>query len=85
MCQIVSIVLDSEREACQFYWDLRERNILTSVFVYPATPPDQGLVRFSVHSELTRDEIDYVVDTVYELLRGTPYVRHEAPRLELVN
>jgi CAI-1 autoinducer synthase len=68
-CQIVSIDFDSEDEACQFYEKMRNRKILTSVFLYPATPQYQGLVRFSVHSELSFQEIDEVVACTQEVLQ----------------
>lgn len=69
-CQIVSIVFDSEGEACRFYQYMRDKHVLTSVFVYPATPPGQGLVRFSVHSELEWADIVYVVECVHDYLNG---------------
>ncbi|MDE0839028.1 MAG: aminotransferase class I/II-fold pyridoxal phosphate-dependent enzyme [Kiritimatiellae bacterium] len=67
-CQIVSIMFDGEDAACRFYAGLRERKILTSVFVAPAIPLGKGLVRFSVHSELTDAEVDHVVASTEEVL-----------------
>lgn len=67
-CQIVSMLFDSEDATCKFYEKLRNRKVLTSVFVYPAIPLGKGLVRFSVHSELTESDIDYVVDAAREVL-----------------
>lgn len=67
-CQIVSIMFRSERAACRFYGGLRARGILSSVFVYPAVPLKLGLLRFSVHSELTSTERKRVVAATAEVL-----------------
>jgi len=61
-CQIVSIRFGDEQESCDFYSRMRDHGVLTSVFLYPAIPLGQGLVRFSVHSEATREDLDYVVE-----------------------
>ncbi len=66
--QIVSIMFDSEQAACEFYGRLRDAKILTSVFLYPAIPLGQGLVRFSVHSEFSNREIDQTVASVLQVL-----------------
>lgn len=82
-CQIVSIVFDDEQRTCEFYDRLLQRGILTSVFLKPATPAGIGLVRYSVHSELTRAELEKTVACTLEALdemgversansRGTP-------------
>lgn len=68
-CQIVSIDFENEDETCLFYEKMRNRKILTSVFLYPATPINQGLVRFSVHSELSLQEIDEVVFCTQQVLQ----------------
>lgn len=69
-CQIISIVFDNEQSSCAFYKKMRKDNILTSVFLYPATPLGHALVRFSVHSELTPAEIDKTVSKTAEHLRS---------------
>lgn len=69
-CQIVSVAFDDERETCEFYGRLRDAGILTSVFLYPATPVGVGLVRYSVHSELTAEEIDATVRCTVDALRA---------------
>lgn len=66
--QIISIFFRNE-EACQFYQALRERRILTSVFVYPAIPKGISLVRFSVYADLTESDINYIADCAIEILR----------------
>jgi CAI-1 autoinducer synthase len=67
-CQIVSILFEDEQQTCEFYDRLRRAGILTSVFLYPATPAGVGLVRYSVHSELTEQEIDETVKRTVEAL-----------------
>jgi CAI-1 autoinducer synthase len=69
-CQIVSIFFEDEQETCEFYDRLRRAGILTSVFLYPATPAGVGLVRYSVHSELTEREIDETVQRTVEALQA---------------
>jgi len=54
--------LEDEQESCDFYSRMRQLGVLTSVFLYPAIPLGQGLVRFSVHSEISKAELDYVVE-----------------------
>ncbi|MFY2563203.1 alpha-hydroxyketone-type quorum-sensing autoinducer synthase [Corallococcus terminator] len=46
---------------------LEARGIFGSVFCDPATPVRHSLVRLSVHSELTREDLDHVVDACREL------------------
>ncbi|MDQ3287565.1 MAG: aminotransferase class I/II-fold pyridoxal phosphate-dependent enzyme [Pseudomonadota bacterium] len=73
-CQIVSILFNDEQRTCEFYGRMLQRGILTSVFLKPATPAGVGLVRYSVHSELTTQELDKTVEcTVAALLEmGVP-------------
>lgn len=67
-CQIVSIDFAGEQEACEFYGKLTKHGILTSVFLYPATPKGVGIVRFSVHSELIEQEIEKIISSCYEIM-----------------
>ncbi|GAB4187313.1 MAG: quorum-sensing autoinducer CAI-1 synthase [Wenzhouxiangellaceae bacterium] len=69
VCQIVSIVFDSEAATCEFYERLRNDKILTSVFLYPATPKGMGLVRYSVHSEVQQWELDKTVECSVRAMR----------------
>lgn len=69
-CQIVSVFFDDEQQTCEFYDRLRKAGVLTSVFLYPATPAGVGLVRYSVHSELTGQEIDETVRCTIEALQA---------------
>jgi 7-keto-8-aminopelargonate synthetase-like enzyme len=74
--QIVSVFLHDESEACQLYARLRERKILTSVFVYPAVERGTGLVRFSVYSDVDEADIDYVAACTIEAVADLRPVRH---------
>ena len=65
--QIVSLFFKDEA-ACRFYQAARDARILTSVFVYPAIPKGVSLARFSVYSELTAKDIDYVADRTIAIL-----------------
>jgi len=67
-CQIISIAFKNEQDSCTFYQKMRSKNILTSVFLYPATPKGTALVRFSVHSELKIEEINKTVESAAETL-----------------
>lgn len=46
---------------------LQERGIFASPFVWPAAPKNRSLLRFSVSSELTLQQIDYIVDACREI------------------
>lgn len=57
-CQIVSVTLFGCYSASRLYWALREKHrVLGSVFAYPATPKSRSLVRFSVHAQVTEDDM----------------------------
>jgi len=61
-CQIVSLELDNEQLACDFYRILVRNGVVSSVFLSPATPLGKGLVRFSTHSQLKAEEIVRTAD-----------------------
>jgi CAI-1 autoinducer synthase len=61
--QIVSLYRPNE-DACTLYGQLRQRRILSSVFVYPLMPKGVSLVRLSVHTYLTEGDVDRVADAV---------------------
>jgi len=67
-CQIVSITFKSEQGACEFYDKMKKNKILTSVFLYPAIARQCGLVRFSMHSEFTSNELDRTVASAKQVL-----------------
>ena len=65
--QIVSIEsgLDSDTEL--FRDALEERDVFGSVFAAPATPKNRALIRFSLHSGLKREELQYVLKVCEEI------------------
>lgn len=66
--QIVSVVCGYESDTERFRDALEEKNIFASAFLTPATPKTRSLMRFSLHSGLSREEIDYVLN-VCETIR----------------
>jgi CAI-1 autoinducer synthase len=72
--QIISIFFKNE-DACRFYAELRRLGILTSVFLYPATPLGLSLARFSVYSELQASDVRYVADCTASVLRSMGYLQ----------
>jgi CAI-1 autoinducer synthase len=75
---IVSVFFESEEAACQLYGRLRDRKILTSVFVYPAVAQGSALVRFSVYADLTAADIDYVARCTIEAVNDLCAIRKTA-------
>lgn len=67
-CQIVSLSLDSEPATAALYGALRERGVLAAVFMYPAMTYGRGLLRFTFHALLTREDVDRAAAAVLESL-----------------
>ncbi|UZJ40010.1 quorum-sensing autoinducer CAI-1 synthase [Prosthecochloris sp. SCSIO W1102] len=65
--QIISIEsgLDSDTELLRDA--LEQRDIFGSVFVAPATPKNRSLIRFSLHSELKKEELQYLLRVCEEI------------------
>lgn len=78
--QIVSIHFDDDHLTSRFYGLMRERGILVSVFVAPATPEGTGLARFSIHSGLEPADIVRIARATDESLRrlGVPELAQAA-------
>lgn len=79
-CQVVSLGMDTETDACRLYGFLRERGILTSVFLPPAAPRGTGVVRFSVHADVDPDQVSLVADVTAEALEKLGYLGRETAR-----
>lgn len=75
--QIISFKFESEKDACEFYSDLKDSGILTSVFVYPAIPKGMGLVRLSIHSDLDQKDLNYICKNVKKLYFSKKGVKSE--------
>lgn len=67
--QIVALEPGSEVNTEALRDALEARNIFGSIFCSPATPKNRALIRFSLHSSLKQEEIDYLLQ-VCEEIRG---------------
>ncbi|NVJ20817.1 quorum-sensing autoinducer synthase [Myxococcus sp. AM011] len=65
--QILALQSGLEAQTLRLKDALEARGIFGSVFCDPATPVKHSLVRLSVHSELSRDDLDHVVDACREI------------------
>lgn len=67
-CQIVSVPLATEGEACQLYAALRDEGILGAVFAPPAVPDGCGLLRFTFHAHMDENAVDWSAQTLRRCL-----------------
>lgn len=74
--QIISIGFKGDG-ACRLYGELRKRRILSSVFVYPAVPKGNSLVRFSVYAGLSESDIREIAVAVVESMATITSARDE--------
>ncbi|ASQ91590.1 hypothetical protein CHL67_02940 [Prosthecochloris sp. GSB1] len=65
--QIIAIESGLESDTELFRDALEERDVFGSVFLTPATPKNRSLMRFSLHSGLRRDELEYVLKVCAEI------------------
>ena len=65
--QIVSIEVGKNADLEIFRDALEERGVFGAVFCAPATPKNRTLMRFSLHSDLTYDELDYVINACEQI------------------
>ena len=65
--QIVSIESGFDSDTEKLRDALEEKNVFGSVFVAPATPKNRALIRFSLHSGLKREELQYVLKVCEEI------------------
>lgn len=65
--QIISIESGPDRDTELLRDALEERDIFGSVFVAPATPKNRALIRLSLHSGLTRSELEHVLKVCEEI------------------
>jgi len=65
--QIVSIESGLESDTELLRDALEERNIFGSAFLAPATPKNRSLLRLSIHCDLRKDELDYVLKVLEEI------------------
>ncbi len=60
-CQIISLVAGPEESTMRLRDALESRGIFGAVFCAPATAKNRSLIRFSVHADLTREDLDRVI------------------------
>jgi CAI-1 autoinducer synthase len=65
--QIIAIESGLESDTELFRDALEERNIFGSVFLTPATPKNRSLMRFSLHSDICREDLEHVVKICGEI------------------
>jgi len=65
--QIVSLEGGKEANAIALRDALEARGVFGALFLFPATPRNRAMVRFSVHSDLTRETIDQVLSVCGEI------------------
>ncbi|MEM8798675.1 MAG: alpha-hydroxyketone-type quorum-sensing autoinducer synthase [Pseudomonadota bacterium] len=59
--QIISIVTGPNRDTIRFRDALAREGVFGSVFLPPATPKDESLIRFTLNADLVEDELDHVI------------------------
>jgi len=65
--QILGLEAGSERRTIRLRDALESRGVFGSVFCAPATPKNRALIRFTVNSELTSEELERIVAVCYEI------------------
>lgn len=79
--QIVPLIAGPEDQTVQLRQALEARNIQGAVFCAPATPKNRSLVRLSVTSAQTDEQIDRVVVACAEIRRELPFLCTTEPPL----
>jgi CAI-1 autoinducer synthase len=64
---IVSIESGSEEKTEILRDALEERNIFGSVFCSPATPKNRALIRFSINSKISYEQLDYIIESLKDI------------------
>lgn len=65
--QIISLVSGADDRTIKLRDALEKRGVFGSVFCWPATGRKRSLVRFSLHSDLTQSQLDYVISICAEM------------------
>jgi 7-keto-8-aminopelargonate synthetase-like enzyme len=72
MSQIVSLEGGREEITEQIRDALEDRNIFGSVFCKPATPKNRSLLRFSLNSNLSFAQLDYILSACSDIRHSIP-------------
>ncbi len=65
--QILGLEAGSERSTIRLRDALESRGVFGSVFCAPATPKNRSLIRFTVNSGLSRDELDRIIEVCADI------------------
>lgn len=65
--QIVSIEVGTYKDMEIFRNALEARNVFGSVFCPPATPKNRLLMRFSLHSDISYTQLDYIIEVCEQI------------------
>jgi len=68
-CQIVSLNFRSESAVLRLHEELTKREIYFAVFLAPAVPKNTGLARFSIHSELSEDDVNHIAEQTIDAMK----------------
>jgi CAI-1 autoinducer synthase len=82
-CQIVSLLLNTETDVCRLWGALRDEGILFCVFLYPAVAKDKGLARFSMHTNLTKKDIEFVAEKTIKSMHNLGIESHFPPKMRV--
>lgn len=72
--QIIPLLCGSEQETIRLRQYLEAANIFGAVFCYPATPKSKSLIRLSLTTKHTKDQLDYVCDCLKEFEKQSPHL-----------
>jgi len=68
-CQIVSLNFKPESAVLQLHQEMLKREIYFAVFLSPAVPKNTGLARFSIHSQLSKDDISHIAEQTIDAMK----------------
>ena len=72
---IIPVIIGEDIVAAAWWRELLNRNIYTNPVVYPATPRDRNLIRNSVMSTHTTEDLNRALDAYEEISKIIPYER----------
>ena len=75
-CQIVSIIFNGPYTTSRLYKGMRSEGILFSAFAPPATPAHQSFARFSIHSDITENDLSRAADVAAKCIRELELERY---------
>ncbi len=78
--QIISLESGTEQQTIVLRDALEKRGIFGSVFCAPATPKNRAMVRLSLHSALSQDDLDRLLDACAEIRAETGFEQWPSTR-----